>query len=119
MLAASLLTLPPPMTGLHLLWFSCVSVPVLSTSLVNSANDSDLMTMIMAKNDKNFVVSYFFLFGRLSGWNHSNNDDDDDNDDDNDDNDNDDDDDDDNDDNDNDNNDDDDNDDNDNNDDNH
>lgn len=58
MLTASLFMLPPPMTGLHLLWFSCVSVPVLSASLVNAGNDSELMTFITAKNDKNFTVSF-------------------------------------------------------------
>ena len=66
MLTASLFMLPPPLTGLHLLWFTCVLVPVLSISLVNADNDSQLMTTLTAKNDKNFK-GYNSSFLRFHG----------------------------------------------------
>ena len=56
MLTSSVFLLPPPLTGLHLLWFTCVLVPALSISLVNADNDSKLMTTMTAKNDKNLKV---------------------------------------------------------------
>jgi len=54
MLLSSCLLLPPPLTGLHLLWLSCLTVPLLSLSLIGSPADPDLMTMITEKNDRNF-----------------------------------------------------------------
>ncbi|XP_028413200.1 transmembrane protein 94-like isoform X2 [Dendronephthya gigantea] len=65
MLTASVL-LPPPLTGLHLLWFTCVLVPALSISLVNADNDLQLMTTMTAKNDNNFK-GYNSLFFRFHG----------------------------------------------------
>ncbi|CAB3988135.1 Hypothetical predicted protein [Paramuricea clavata] len=66
MLTSSLFLLPPPLTGLHLLWFTCVLVPGLSISLVNADNDSQLMTTMTAKNDKNFK-GYNSSFIRFHG----------------------------------------------------
>ena len=59
-LLSSCLLLPPPLTGLHLLWLSCLTVPLLSLSLIGSPADPDLMTMITEKNDRNFKVILCF-----------------------------------------------------------
>ena len=56
MLLSSFFLLPPPLTGLHILWLTCLTVPLLSLSLIGSSADQDLMTMITGKNDKNFKV---------------------------------------------------------------
>ncbi|XP_027057487.1 transmembrane protein 94-like isoform X1 [Pocillopora damicornis] len=65
MLLSSCVLLPPPLTGLHLLWLSCLIVPLLSLSLIGSPSDPNLMTMMTGKNDKNFkeithTVCFFF-----------------------------------------------------------
>ncbi|XP_078346969.1 transmembrane protein 94-like isoform X3 [Oculina patagonica] len=65
MLLSSCFLLPPPLTGLHLLWLSCLIVPLLSLSLIGSPADQNLMTMMTGKNDKNFkdithTVCFFF-----------------------------------------------------------
>lgn len=54
MVMSSCFFLPPPLTGLHLLWLSCLTVPLLSLSLIGSPADQDLMTMMTGKNDRNF-----------------------------------------------------------------
>ena len=56
MFLSSCFLLPPPFTGLHLLWLSCIIVPLLSLSLIGSPADQDLMTMMTGKNDRNFKV---------------------------------------------------------------
>lgn len=58
MLLSSCVLLPPPLTGLHLLWLSCLIVPLLSLSLIGSPSDPNLMTMMTGKNDKNFKVTF-------------------------------------------------------------
>ncbi|XP_046854966.1 transmembrane protein 94-like [Xenia sp. Carnegie-2017] len=67
MLTSSLFLLPPVLTGFHLLWFTCVLVPVLSVPLINTENDSQLMTAITGKNDKKFsgYVSSFVRYHAL------------------------------------------------------
>ncbi|XP_020627976.1 transmembrane protein 94-like [Orbicella faveolata] len=65
MFLSSCFLLPPPFTGLHLLWLSCLIVPLLSLSLIGSPADQGLMTMITGKNDRNFkdithTVCFFF-----------------------------------------------------------
>lgn len=65
MLLSACFVLPPPLTGLHLLWLSCLIVPLLSLSLIGSPADPNLMTMMTGKNDKNFkdithTVCFFF-----------------------------------------------------------
>lgn len=54
MLLSSCVLLPPPLTGLHLVFLSCLTVPLLSLSLIGSPADRDLMTMMTGKNDRNF-----------------------------------------------------------------
>ena len=56
MFLSSCFLLPPPFTGLHLLWLACLVVPLLSLSLIGSPADPDLMTMMTGKNDRNFKV---------------------------------------------------------------
>lgn len=65
MFLSSCFLLPPPFTGLHLLWLSCIIVPLLSLSLIGSPADQDLMTMMTGKNDRNFkdmthTVCFYF-----------------------------------------------------------
>ncbi|XP_048575699.1 transmembrane protein 94 isoform X2 [Nematostella vectensis] len=51
---AQCLLLPPPLTGLHLLWLTCLIVPLLGLSLIGARAEKGLMSMMTGRNDKTF-----------------------------------------------------------------
>lgn len=62
MLFASLALLPPPLTGIQLLWLICVIVPLLSLSLIGTPANSGLMKMITGKRKKNNLNKKEFVY---------------------------------------------------------
>jgi len=49
LLLASVFALPPPLTGLNVLWLVCVVLPALGVSLVGTSADKNLMKVLTGK----------------------------------------------------------------------
>lgn len=67
MLFSSLSMLPPPLSGLQMLWLITVIIPILGVSLIGTPADEDIMKTITGKREKTqllkgFVIPYVKLF---------------------------------------------------------
>ena len=54
-LLASIFVLPPVVSSHHILWLLCVTIPLLSLTLMGNPLDTKLMTIALSKNN-NFVT---------------------------------------------------------------
>ena len=52
MLLSSVFLLPPPLTGLQLMWLIYIIIPLVSISLIGGPADEDLMRMLTGKRRK-------------------------------------------------------------------
>ncbi|XP_047127529.1 transmembrane protein 94 isoform X2 [Hydra vulgaris] len=63
--------LPPPLSGLQMLWLICIIIPLLSISLIGTPNNGKLMKVITGKRKKHsykefassYVKQFFVTFG--------------------------------------------------------
>ena len=67
MLFSSLFMLPPPLSGLQLMWLTCVIVPLISISLIGTPADKHIMKTITGKREltdtqRSIVVPYMRQF---------------------------------------------------------
>ncbi|XP_078691298.1 transmembrane protein 94-like isoform X2 [Branchiostoma floridae x Branchiostoma belcheri] len=59
---SAVVLLPPPLSGGHVLWLSCLVVPVLSASLVAKEVDKTVMTLAPGKNQNHLPVESLLQF---------------------------------------------------------
>ncbi|XP_066292609.1 transmembrane protein 94-like [Branchiostoma lanceolatum] len=62
-LLSAVVLLPPPLSGGHVLWLSCLVVPALSASLVAKEVDKTVMSLAPGKNQNHLPVESLLQFG--------------------------------------------------------
>jgi len=66
MLSSSLFLLPPPLSGIQLLWLICIVLPIISISLIGTPVEKGLMKLLTGKrmktNRKELIVSFVYQF---------------------------------------------------------